>query len=29
MRELEYSLGAFAINASENHRKFCQAEPDR
>jgi len=29
MRELEYSLSAFALNASENHRKFRQAEPAR
>ena len=29
MRELEYSLSAFALNASENPRKICQAEPAR
>jgi hypothetical protein len=27
MHELEYPLSAFALNASENHRKICRTEP--
>jgi hypothetical protein len=27
MHELKYRLRAFALNASENHTKFCRTEP--
>ena len=28
MRELDYSLRAFALNACRNHRKICGTEPN-